>query len=608
MKNDSIILLDRLNKEYYKLHKAYEDLFWVTYMGEHKLVSKRNKALKERDAFRANTKIYGEVCDHYTKNSGEIKTRLGYWKGFFERYQTPWEVLNLKDTIAKLESKIETNFAKRKEGYIDPKTKKFVEASSLKMSMISRTHSDEAMRKACFIAREKLDIEQIDNYVELVKLRNEYAKKLGFEDFYAFKLQNEEGMTKNELFTLFDDIYDKTKYAFKNIRALEKKMPGLRKPWNFSYMMAGDFTKEDDPYFQFSEAVERWGKSFSAMGIDFKKGSITLDLLDRKGKYNNGFCHWPGLVTFEGNKRIPGISNFTCNLVAGQIGSGIQGLTTLFHEGGHAAHLLNSQMKDVCINHEYAPMSTAWAEVQSMFLDTVMSGIEWKTRYAKNSDGKSYPFELYERKVRKLNILSPLDLNGISSVCELERKIYELKNPTADAIKKLAVQVKNKYDDLSEDSYRLLGVPHLYSWESACSYHGYGLAELGLTQWRKYFFDKYGYIVDNPNIGKEMEAVWKLGASKTFPEMIKLATKKKLSSKAFIQTITRGVDEMLKVSKKRIKKLESIKINRNKVNLNATIRLVHGKKLIADSSNGFESMVKKYSIWLKGEEMKNKTS
>ena len=40
-------------------------------------------------------------------------------------------------------------------------------------------------------------------------------------------------------------------------------------------------------------AVEQWGRSFAAMNIGYKGATMDLDLLDRKGKYSNGFCHWP---------------------------------------------------------------------------------------------------------------------------------------------------------------------------------------------------------------------------------------------------------------------------------------------------------------------------
>ena len=41
------------------------------------------------------------------------------------------------------------------------------------------------------------------------------------------------------------------------------------------------------------KALENWGRSFSKLGIDYQGATMTLDLLDRKGKYSNGFCHWP---------------------------------------------------------------------------------------------------------------------------------------------------------------------------------------------------------------------------------------------------------------------------------------------------------------------------
>ena len=281
------------------------------------------------------------------------------------------------------------------------------------------TADDEKLRKACFDALQTMSEPLLDDFLNLIKLRNDYAKLLGYEDFYAYKLDIEEGMTKKEVFGIFDTIYEKTKYGFEEIRLLEKqlekKRKGLRKPWNFSYMMAGSFIKEEDPYYPFENALTLWGRSFSAMGIDFNGGTLQLDLLEREGKYNNGFCHWPTLVSFKGNRRIPGKSNFTCNVIVGDIGDAVDGMNTLFHEGGHSAHLLNCEMKDVCVNHEYAPMSTAWAETQSMFLDTVFSSIEWRMRYTKKADGTSYPFELFERKVRALHPIAPLFrcINGI---------------------------------------------------------------------------------------------------------------------------------------------------------------------------------------------------
>ncbi len=594
-------LLKYLNDTYYKLHKTYEDAFWLYYMGDHSVEKKMNAAEKARDSFKEDPKLSMQVGEALAaKTTTKLqKEKLTLWKNFFDRNQVPAEVAPIKEKIVKLESLIHKQRALRKEGYIDPKTNKFVEASTHKMGAMMRAEADESIRRAIFVATEKLAASNTENFVKLVGLRNEYARTLGFEDFYAYKIEIEEGMTKKELFTIFNDIYDKTKYAFKEIRALEKmSKPGLRKPWNFAYMMAGSFTKEEDLYFPFEDSILRWGSSFAAMGIDYKGGELTLDLLDRKGKYNNGFCHWPKLVKYENGKRLPGSSNFTCNVVMGQVGTGLEGINTLFHEGGHAAHLLNSVQTEVCVNHEYPPMSTAWAETHSMFLDTVLSSIEWKMRYAKNSGGVAYPIDLFKRKVKELHILNPLDLMGIISMCEFEKRIYEDKALTAAKAVKIAREVYTKYSDKSESALRLLDVPHLYAWGSACSYHGYGLAEIALAQWREYFYKKYGYIVDNPKVGEEMTRVWKLGASKTFAEMIKMATGKKLTAKAYIANITASVPSILKRAKVRIERLEKVKPFMKKINLNAKISMVDGKNKIADNSRGFEEMTEKYKNWV----------
>ena len=590
--------LNYLNSEYHKLHQEYEELFWLSYMGDHSVDKKKDAALERRDFFRSDPYVINQIKDHLKNADSKAKKRLLIWLDFFERYQTPQQAAPIKKRIIKLETEIQKKLSRRKEGYVDPYSKKFISASKNKMGTIISTHKDEKIRKACFDAREKLAQNYIDEYIRLIDLRNQYARKLSYTDFYDFKIRREDGMTKKELFSLFGAIYKKTRYAFKSIRKLEKKMPGLRKPWNFGYMMTGDFTKEEDPYFQFKDALLRWGRSFAALGIDFKEGSLTLDLMDRKGKYSNGFCHWPELVRYRNRKKFAGKSNFTCNVVKNQIGSGAQGYVTLFHEGGHAAHLLNSKQKEVCLNHEYSPMSTSWAETQSMFIDSIFESIEWRTRYASNEKGEPYPLELFKRKLEKLHPLRPLSLNGIIFVSNFEREIYEAKNLNPKRVLEIARRNYRKYFDRSVDSLHVLNVPHIYAWESSGSYHGYGLAELALSQWREYFYKKYGYIVDNPRVGKEMAKVWQFAALKSFKDFVVMATGRELSAEAYIRNSIFSLKTLLNRAKKRIQRLAKVSPLKGMINLNALIRMVDGKKEIANNVRGFEAMADKYGKWL----------
>lgn len=562
---------------------------------------KMNRTEAKRNAFRSNKKLKAGVEAAIKKAKGVEKKRLEIWNRFFGLYQVPDHAVPIKEKVAELEEKALKVHSTRKEGYIDPKAGTFVDASRNKMRAMMRTNPDEEVRKACFEALEKLPLDTLDDFVQIINLRNEYARALGYEDFYDYKIHLDEGMTKSELFKIFDQIYEKTKYAFENIRTLEKEKPGLRKPWNFGYMMTGDFTKEEDPYFRFEDTLIRWGRSFSALGIDFRAGELKMDLLDRKGKWDNGFCHYPTLVQYDKKGNIlPGSANFTSNTVLGQLGSGMQEIHTVFHEAGHAADRLNSIQKDVCLNTEYPPSTVSWSETHSMFMDSISSSIEWKMRYAKNESGDPYPFDLFERKIRAVHPLLPLDMMSIMFVMNFERAVYECKNLTRDFILETAKEVYRKYSDKSEDSISILNVPHIYSWESSAYYHGYGLAELGVSQWREYFLKKYGYIVDNPNVGKEMTKVWRHGSLYTSGKFIKMATGKPRSAETYIKQVTRSVDEILSGARKKITRLNKVPLYIKPVKLNAKITLVHGKQKIADNKKSFEEMEAKYREWLTG--------
>ena len=592
-------LLDYLNVTHLKVHKDFEENFWLSYMGDHSVDDKMSKAQLARDTFRANPKLKQEVEYFISRSKGAIKKRLEIWNHCFGLYQMPAHASEIKQRVTALEAGIARIRSKRKEGYFEPELDQFVPASENKMRMIMRTNPDEKVRKACFEAMEKLPLDYIDTYIQIIKGRNEFARALGHEDFYAYKARIDEDMSKKELFSIFEKIYEKTKFGFDNVRIMEKSIPGLRKPWNMGYMLMGNFTAEEDPYFRFENVLSYWGRSFAAMGIGFAGGSVTLDLLDRKGKHNNGFCHYPSIVNYKNGKRIPASSGFTSNAVPGQLGSGVQGINTVFHEGGHAADRLNSMQEETCINTEYPPSSVSWAETQSMFMDSISDSVEWRTRYAKNAQGEPYPLDLYERKVKAVYPLIPLDLMSICYVVFFEKEIYEHKNLTREAVIEIAKKINKKYFDRSEDSVAILNVPHIYSWESSAYYHGYGLAELAVCQWREYFYKKYGYIVDNPKVGKEMEKIWSYGSLYPAKKLVRMATGKKLGSEAFIRSVTRPLNKILALAKEKVKKMESVPLYTKPVDLKGKITMVHGKKKIADNSRSFEDMDTKYRAWLK---------
>src|SRR5436853_1823727 len=158
---------------------------------------------------------------------------------------------------------------------------------------------------------------------------------------------------------------------------------------------------------------------------------------------------------------------------------------------------------------------------------------------------------------------------------------------------RIAKDMYRKYMDMSEDSLWALTVPHIYSSEHSAYYHAYGLAFLAIEQWRDYFYEKYGHIVDNPSVGKEMREVWKLGSLKTFAEFVKLATGKELSADAYIKDATMDADAFIARGKERSARLASGPVWKGPVRPDGVIKMVHGKETVANNSVSFEAMAEK---------------
>lgn len=205
----------------------------------------------------------------------------------------------LRAAATAVESVLEQKRNQMKSGYTDPTTGQFTECTSVALRQKIRNDADEATRKAAYEGVRAIGPFICDNgFPEIVKKRNELAKSLGFVDYYDMKVTQAEGFSKERLFQILDDLEQKTRPAMEKARQdLEAKYGAdATKPWNTAFALAGDLVKKADPYFPFEKAVLRYATSFANLGISYRGATLNLDLLDRPGKYSNGFCHWPVLA------------------------------------------------------------------------------------------------------------------------------------------------------------------------------------------------------------------------------------------------------------------------------------------------------------------------
>jgi Zn-dependent oligopeptidase len=73
-------------------------------------------------------------------------------------------------------------------GYSDPSTKEFVKASSVQLRNTMRTSDAEEKRQACYEGMRSIGPFVVERFVEIVKIRNQVARALGYQDYYDYKV------------------------------------------------------------------------------------------------------------------------------------------------------------------------------------------------------------------------------------------------------------------------------------------------------------------------------------------------------------------------------------------------------------------------------------
>lgn len=175
------------------------------------------------------------------------------------------------------------------------------------------TNDNEAYRQSSQQALRDLEQWLLHHgFPELITLRNRFARQMGYRNYFDYKVNKMERMTPEQLFAILDRFEEQTQDA--SVRSLAKlaseKGDSALQPWNIRYASAGDVTRQLDPYFPFSASLERWVNSFKRLHIGFNGAQMQLDLLVRKGKYENGFMHGPVPPFVQEGQWVPAKINF----------------------------------------------------------------------------------------------------------------------------------------------------------------------------------------------------------------------------------------------------------------------------------------------------------
>ena len=270
--------VDAFNSSYEEKHAKFEEQFWGTKMALQGDFNSDNlsRTKKEMEDLLSDPEILKKAESFQgqipSKDHPELCKVLDVIVRTCKCYTMPEEAKKIREETASIEGKLEMARNSMKLGYTD-KEGKFVEASSVGLRNKLSTEADEAIRKAAYEGLRSIGPFVLDNgFLDIIKLRNRVAKKLGFVDYYDYKVTNAEGFGKAKLFEMLDGLEEGTRPIMMEAREEFTRRFGKDGllPWNMPYKMKGSIVAKMDPYFPFSMAVERYVRSYAAMNITYE--------------------------------------------------------------------------------------------------------------------------------------------------------------------------------------------------------------------------------------------------------------------------------------------------------------------------------------------------
>lgn len=391
-------------------------------------------------------------------------------------------------------------------------------------------------RKQAWEASKQVGREVAPLVIELVKLRNQAAKQLGFDNYYVMALATDE-QNANDVIKVFDELKQLTDEPFKQLKSeldasIAKKFGAKQEnlmPWHYV-----------NPFFQeISEAGEVdldkffKGKNVVEVGTAFYKG-INLpvedilknsDLYPRKGKYQHAFCND---IDRLGDVRT------MCNITDNH-----EWMGTLLHELGHGVYSKN-------VNRELPFLLRIEAHT---FTTEAIANLMGRQAYNVDWLQAMVGLDEKEKETLRKEVFENLKMTQLAFtrwsqvMVRFERAMYQ--NPDQD-LNKLWWDLVEEYQFVKRPENRnepdWAAKIHLAQYP--CYYHNYTLGELAASQItntivrtveRQNAFAEISFA-GKPEIGDYLkQKIFMPGASYQWNDFLKQATGEGLTAKYFAE-------------------------------------------------------------------------
>jgi peptidyl-dipeptidase A len=465
------------------------------------------------------------------KESGQVKdAKLArqldeLYNAYLENQIEP----QLLKKIVDLGTEIEKNFSTFR-GTISGK-----KVTTNEIKKILKTETDSVKRKEAWLASKQVGPVVATNIIQLVKLRNEAARKVGFDNYHTLSLTVAE-QTVGEVDRIFNELYELTNEPFAKLkldldRILADKY-GIAvtelMPWHYHDPFFQEsplvYDIDLDAYYEDKDVKELVVRFYNGIGLPVDSILANSDLYERKDKNPHAFCTD---IDRQGDVRI------LCNLKNNEYW-----MDTILHELGHAVYDKYQDPNVPYLLREPAHIFTT--EAIAMFFGRLSRNAAWMQQMLELSDQQRTEVEKVSGKYAQLKQL--IFVRWAMVMYDFEKQLYA--NPDQD-LNSLWWKMVEKYQFVKKPKGRVEPdwASKIHFAIAPCYYHNYVLGELLASQLHHHIVvnilklepDKEVSYVDRGDVGEFLhKKVFEAGAVYHWNDMIRRATSEPLKPEYFV--------------------------------------------------------------------------
>jgi peptidyl-dipeptidase A len=395
-----------------------------------------------------------------------------------------------------------------------------------------RTSTDNKALEEIWNAHKAIGPYVAEDVLEIVRLRNNLAQSLGFDNYHTMSMILSE-QDPEEISALFDELDDMTSEGFAVLKADMDKMFSARykvpanklMPWHFQgrfFQEAPDLYPVDfDKYYKGRNLETLTTDFYNSIGLDVSTIMMNSDLYPRDGKNQHAYC-----IDIDRNGDV----RVLCNISDTE-----QWMSTMLHEFGHAVYAIGHDAAGNPLFLREAAHSFTTEAVAMMF-DRLSRNTEWMKVMVDLPEEEAAAIN--EDCIRSLRLQQLVFSRWAQVMYRFEKEMYA--DPEQD--------LNTLWWDLVE-KYQLLTRPegrNQPDWASKihvalypCYYHNYQLGALLASQLHHYIVTNVTNSQDMANecyIGNRavgewlQEYVFNPGMRYEWNEMIEKATGEKLTA------------------------------------------------------------------------------